>query len=83
MSTQTRSQIDIWADIGATYAGSPNPERLAALWYEMGRATASDRTVPGWAQMAAMTLGDRYAADAREDERHTAALRDLPMKEEK
>lgn len=77
----TRSQIDIWADLGATYTGSPDPERLSALWYEMGRTTADDRSVPGWAQMAAMTLGDRYAADAREAERLTAR-RDLSAQEQ-
>lgn len=70
MTTTTRTQSDVFAEITNALAASitdgaaQDPAALAALWYEMGRLAARDRTVPGWAQVAAMTLGDRYAAEA-------------------
>lgn len=69
--TTTRTADEIEAELTntlttAVLAGDiPDAAVMSTLWYELGRAAAVDRSVPGWAQMAAMMLGDRYAADAR------------------
>ncbi len=65
-----RTQSDVFAEITNWFAAAVTTgvdgdrSALAKLWHEMGRLAAQDRSVPGWAQVAAMTLGDRYAADA-------------------
>lgn len=71
MIDQQRTQGDVFAEITNWFATAVTTGQdgdraaLAALWHEMGRLAARDRNVPGWAQVAAMTLGDQYAADAR------------------
>lgn len=74
MTTSPRTPSDVLADITNSLAASitdgaeQDPAALARLWYEMGRLAARDRSAPAWTgivAVAAMELGDRYAADAR------------------
>ena len=71
MIDQQRTQGDVFAEIvnGAAARiadGVPlDPAVESKLWYELGRLAARDRTVPAWAQVAAMMLGDKWAAEAK------------------